>query len=120
MRADLNRAEARLPKQPARRAFPHLWVQSAGVRGVREEMRDRLLQPWGDVGRGWHDFLGIVAGDVVTQPHFDAAVPKPGDPYVDFAVVDLLKLCRQVHKPILRRTFWFRRPMASAWLAPLP
>lgn len=37
---------------------------------------------------------------LVIQPHGDSAIPKPANPYVDFAVVYVLQFTREVHNDL--------------------
>jgi hypothetical protein len=51
------------------------------------ELRDDYTPRFGE-----GDGNGLVAIHIVSTPDLDAAVPEPADPYLDFAVVNLLKL----------------------------
>jgi hypothetical protein len=54
-------------------------------------MRDGFLKPRDDLGGGSQALFRQVAPHFVAKPHLNAAVPKPSDLKVYFAVVNLLK-----------------------------
>ena len=66
--------------------------ERARVRRSEVEMRNRLLQPGNDLGNPPNGLFLQVTVHVVPKPDLDAGGPEPANAYVDFAVVDRLKL----------------------------
>jgi hypothetical protein len=58
----------------------------------RIEMSNRLPQSGNNLGNRPNGLFRQVAVHIVPKSDLHAAVPEPADSYVDFAVVDLLKL----------------------------
>jgi hypothetical protein len=73
-------------------ALSEFRAQRKSVGRLRVEMSNRLLQPGNNLGNHPNGLFRQVAVHVVPKPDLDAAVPEPANSYVDFAVVDLLKL----------------------------
>jgi len=63
-------------------------------------MRDGLLQPRNNVRHRTHVLFRQEAVRFIAKAAFDSAIPKPANPYVDFAVVYLLKFA-EVHNILL-------------------
>ena len=94
--ADLRRLEESLLG-----ALPEFQAERARIRRFRVEMRNRLLQPGNNLGNRPNGLFRQVAVHVVPKSDLDPAVPEPANSYVDFAVVDLLKLDGEIRRGII-------------------
>src|SRR5215467_12494014 len=59
-------------------------------------MRNRLLKPWSDFSNRLDILLCHKAVHFVSKTNADAAVPKPANRYVDFAIIDPLEFGREI------------------------
>ena len=101
MRANHLGADLRPLEESLLGALPQFRAELARVGRFRVEMRIRVLQPGNNLGNRPNGLFRQVAVHVVPKPDLDAAVPEPANSYVDFAVVDLLKLDGEIGRGII-------------------
>ena len=78
-------------------------------------MGNGLLEPRQDFGGGGYCFGGFEAVHLVGEPHLDSTIPQPAYANVDFAVVDLLKLNREIRHDLTDSVqLLSRRALSSA------
>src|SRR5579884_2646083 len=96
-----SRAAADLHYEDALRgALSDLRAERFSVIRFRVKMRDRFLQPREDFVNRFDIRLGLETVHSVSEANVDAAVPKPADFDVDFAVINLLKLWGQLWRHV--------------------
>ena len=117
MRADYLSADLRRLVESLLGALPDFRAERARLGRSRIEMRNSLLQPGDNLGNRLDALLRQVAVHVVPKPDLDTAVPEPGNSYVNFAVVDLLKLGgKGIHNPMMPASALSVRLVYRVWI----